>query len=54
MTILSFVTLISVAPPFWEWTLFGVPVRLYIWYLPLISYWVGRVVRPRSRTYRAS
>src|SRR5438445_5177672 len=54
MTILSFVTLISVASPFWEWTLFGVPVRLYIWYLPLISYWVGRVVRPRSRTYRAS
>src|SRR3989449_8162757 len=54
MTILSLVTLISVAPPFWEWTLFGVPVRLYIWYLPLISYWVGRVARPRSRTYRAS
>ena len=51
MTILAAVMFISVAPQFWQWTLFGTPLRLYIWYLPLISYWVGRAVRPESRTY---
>ncbi len=52
MAILAVLTLISVAPEFWEWTLLGVPIRLYLWYPPLISYWVGRAVRPDSRTYK--
>jgi len=52
MMILAFLTLVSVAPQFWEWTLFGVPIRLYLWYPPLVSYWVGRAVRPDSRTYK--
>ncbi len=54
MAILAVLMAISIAPPFWQLTLLGVPVRLYMWYLPLISYWVGRVVRPESRTYRTS
>ncbi len=54
MVILSLATATSIAPQFWEWTWFGVPARLYIWYLPLISYWVGRAIRPQSRTYRIS
>src|SRR5437016_2339759 len=52
MAILAVLTLISVAPEFWEWTLLGIPIRLYLWYPPLISYWVGRAVRPDSRTYK--
>ena len=52
MAILSLATAISIDPQFWEWNLFGNPARLYIWYLPLISYWVGRALRPQSRTYR--
>jgi hypothetical protein len=52
MIILATLTLISVAPQFWEWMLFGVPIRLFLWYPPLISYWVGRAVRPDSRTYK--
>ena len=51
MAILAVIMLISAAPQFWAWTVFGVPSRLYLWYLPLISYWVGRAVRPESRTY---
>lgn len=43
---------VAIAPQFWQWTLLDVPVRLYVWYLPMISYWVGRIVRPSSRTYR--
>ena len=52
MAMLAILTLISVAPEFWEWTLLGVPIRLYLWFPPLISYWVGRAVRPDSRTYK--
>jgi hypothetical protein len=52
MAILAILTLISVAPQFWEWTFLGVPIRLYLWYPPLISYWLGRAVRPDSRTYK--
>jgi uncharacterized membrane protein len=54
MAILGVLMAISVAPQFWEWTLFGVPARLYVWYLPLVSYWLGRVLRPESRTYKLS
>ncbi len=52
MIILAALTLVSVAPQFWDWTFLGVPIRLYLWYPPLISYWVGRAVRPDSRTYK--
>jgi uncharacterized membrane protein len=52
MGILALLTLISIAPEFWQWTLLSVPIRLYLWYPPLISYWVGRAVRPDSRTYK--
>ena len=54
MIVLSALVVVSIAPPFWQWTLFDVPARLYVWYIPLVSYWVGRVVRPASRTYRTS
>jgi hypothetical protein len=52
MAILATLTLVSIAPEFWDWTLFGVPIRLYLWYPPLISYWVGRAIRPDTRTYK--
>ena len=54
MLILSMVMMISLAPQFWQVTWFGVPVRLYLWYLPLISYWAGRALRPESRSYTIS
>lgn len=54
MLVLSLIMLASIAPFFWQWTMFGVPARLYVWYLPLISYWGGRALRPESRTYRLS
>src|SRR6266568_3819388 len=52
MALLAVLTLVSVAPQLWDWTLLSVPIRLYLWYPPLISYWVGRAVRPDSRTYK--
>jgi uncharacterized membrane protein len=52
MALLAMLTLVSVAPQFWQWTLLGIPLRLYLWYPPLISYWVGRAINPDSRTYK--
>ena len=54
MALLAVLTLASVAPQFWQWTLLGIPLRLYLWYPPLISYWVGRAINPASRTYNIS
>jgi hypothetical protein len=51
MAILTIVMAASVAPQFWEWTLFTIPIWLYVWYLPLVSYWLGRAIRPESRSY---
>jgi hypothetical protein len=49
MLALAVLMLVSVAPQFWYWTLFGVPVRLYIWYAPLISYWGRRAIQAERR-----
>lgn len=51
MLVLAGIMAVTVLPIFWQVQVFGVPARLYAWYLPLISYWVGRAVRPESRTY---
>jgi hypothetical protein len=51
MLVLAVIMAVTVLPIFWQVQIFGVPARLYAWYLPLISYWVGRAVRPDSRTY---
>ena len=52
MAIIAVLMTITIAPQFWELKLLGVPLRLYAWYVPLVSYWVGRAIRPDSRTYR--
>ena len=54
MSVLAVLMAVSIAPPFWEVTFLGIPARIYVWTLPLISYWLGRVVRPQSRTYEPS
>jgi len=54
MLVLAVLMGVTALPVFWQVTLFGTPIRLYAWYLPLVSYWVGRVVRPISRAYTVS
>ncbi len=54
MLVLGIIMAVTVLPMFWQLTWFGVPLRIYAWYLPLISYWVGRAVRPDSRSYKIS
>ncbi len=43
--ILSAILLVSLAPQFWTLTLLDVPLRLYVWYIPIIVYWVVRLRR---------
>lgn len=54
MFVLGVIMAATVLPIFWQLTWFGIPLRMYAWYLPLISYWVGRAVRPDSRSYKVS
>ncbi|HYB76418.1 MAG TPA: hypothetical protein VEC08_05630 [Nitrososphaerales archaeon] len=51
MAVLAAVMGITVLPIFWQVTLLGTPIRLYAWYLPLLSYWVGRIHRPLSEAH---
>jgi uncharacterized membrane protein len=51
MAVIAVVMAISVAPQFWQFALFSIPVRIYVWYLPLVSYWLGRLLRPENMTY---
>lgn len=43
--VLSGIVLLTIAPQFWTTTLFGYPLRLYVWYLPLVVYWSRRISR---------
>jgi len=45
--ILSMIVLISLAPIFWDLSIFGVQLRLYIWAIPIIVYWIRRSVQSR-------
>jgi len=52
MVVISAIMAVSIAPQFWQITVFGTPARLLMWYVPLISYWLGRAIRPETRTYK--
>lgn len=41
MIVLAILIVLTIAPVFWDWKLLGVPLRVYMWYNPLISYWAG-------------
>jgi uncharacterized membrane protein len=54
MIVLAILMSISIAPVFWDWSILGVHLRILLWTVPLISYWLGRALRPQSRTYKLS
>ncbi len=47
LTLLTIIVLFSLAVP-WSWLLFGIQIRLFIWYVPIISFWLNRM---RSRPF---
>ena len=44
MTLLTIIILLSLAVP-WNWLFLGVHVRLLIWSVPIISFWIYRMRR---------
>src|SRR6266702_163839 len=44
MSVLTVVVLLSLAAP-WDWLFLGVHVRLLVWYVPIVSFWVNRMAR---------
>jgi hypothetical protein len=46
--VLTLIVLLSLAAP-WDWLLLGVHLRLLIWYIPIIAFWINRMTRPPSR-----
>jgi uncharacterized membrane protein len=51
MAAIAVVMTVTIAPPFWQLSLLGIPVRIYLWYLPLVGYWFGRLLKPENWTY---
>jgi len=51
LAVIAVVMAVSIAPPFWQLALYGIPVRIYLWYLPLFSYWLGRLLRPENKAH---
>jgi len=44
LSLLTVIVLLSLAFP-WDWLLLGVHVRLFIWLVPIISFWFNRMRR---------
>ncbi len=42
LSLLTVIVLLSLATP-WDWFFLGVHVRLMIWYVPIISFWLNRL-----------
>jgi hypothetical protein len=38
--------LLTAAPIFGTYMILGYPIRLYVWYAPIIVYWIRRLARP--------
>jgi hypothetical protein len=51
--VLAVVLLVSLAVP-WDWLFLGVQIRLLIWIIPIVSFWVNRVTRRPSRYLEAT
>jgi uncharacterized membrane protein len=44
--ILAGFMLLTAAPIFGSYMILGYPIRLYMWYVPIIIYWTRRLARP--------
>ena len=44
--ILAAFMLLTAAPIFGTYMILGYPIRLYVWYVPIIVHWISRLARP--------
>jgi hypothetical protein len=38
------VFLLTTLPPFWQYQIGGTPIRFVLWIIPLVFFWVGRLI----------
>jgi hypothetical protein len=43
MILSAFLFLSTIAPQLWQWRIQNVPLRFYLWLIPLLIFWVGRL-----------
>jgi uncharacterized membrane protein len=43
MVLSTLIFLSTLAPQFWQWRIQNVPLRFYMWLIPIIIFWVGRL-----------
>lgn len=48
LSVLTVVVLLSMVVP-WGWALIGIHVRLFVWIIPIVSFWFNRMTRTSRR-----
>jgi uncharacterized membrane protein len=43
MVLSALLFLLTMAPQFWQWRIQSVPLRFYLWLIPIIMFWIGRL-----------
>lgn len=43
MLVSTVLFLFTMVPVFWDWRFLGVPVRFYMWLIPIAIFWIGRL-----------
>lgn len=43
MVISTFLFLFTMVPVFWDWRIMDVPLRFYLWLIPIAIFWIGRL-----------
>jgi len=43
MVLSAFLFFLTMAPQFWQWRILNIPLRFYLWLIPVLIFWVGRL-----------
>jgi hypothetical protein len=43
MVLSTLLFLLTMAPQFWQWRVQNVPLRFYLWLIPIAVFWIGRL-----------
>jgi uncharacterized membrane protein len=55
MILSAFLFLSTIAPQLWQWRIQNVPLRFYLWLIPLLIFWVGRLPeKPKTANLKSA
>jgi uncharacterized membrane protein len=49
MILSALLFLITIAPQFWQWGIQNVPLRFFLWLIPIAIFWIGRLPEEPSK-----